>query len=145
MRLFRHHRFSVLAGAALLLASSGGVASAQSLPGVPMPDPNGQVEQIMLAGEADAVAQYLDISTDQLRGELAGQSLAQVTRRHGKSVSEVTKVVVNAANQQLAAAVEQGQLDADTAGRYSGQLALFAPLLVNSPEATALALQASAS
>jgi hypothetical protein len=144
MRLIRHPRFLVVAGAALLLVSSGGVASAQSLPGIPMPDPNGQVEQIMLAGEADAVAQYLEIPTDQLRSELVGRSLAEVTRQHGKSVSEVTRVVVSAANQQLDAAVEQGQLDADTAGRYSGQIGLFAPLLVSSPEATALALQATA-
>ena len=57
MRFVRHHGFLVVAGAALLLASSGGVASAQ-FARRPMPDPNGQVEQIMLAGEADAVAQY---------------------------------------------------------------------------------------
>ena len=145
MRLIRYQHFLVVASAAILVAASGGVASAQSLPGVPMPDPNGQVEQIMLAGEAEAVAQYLDIPTDQLRDELSGRSLAQVTRQHGKSVSEVTKVVVNSADQQLQAAVEQGQLEADTAARYRGQIALFAPLLVNSPEATALALQATAS
>ena len=59
--------------------------------------------------------------------------------------SEVTKVVVSAAKQQLAVAVDEGQLAADTAAQYQAQLALFAPLLVNSPEATALALQATAS
>ena len=80
-----------------------------------------------------------------MRGELAGRSLAQVTRQHGKSVSEVTRVVVNAANQQLDAAVEQGQLDADTAGRYSGQIGHSRRCWSTRPRATALALQATAS
>jgi hypothetical protein len=57
-------------------------------------------------------------------------------------VSEVTGVVVTSADQQLDAAVGQGQLSSDTAAQYKSQIALFAPFLVNSPQASAMALQA---
>ena len=73
--------------AALLIAGvAGGAASAQSL-GMPGDVPSGDdpVAQLMLAGEASAVASYLGISTDQLQQELAGHSLAEVAQQHGKS------------------------------------------------------------
>src|SRR5689334_7778790 len=106
--------------AALMLAVSGaGVAAAQPLPGLSATDyAHDPVVQLMLAGEANSVAAYLGIPADQLQGELAGHSLADVTRQHGKSVAEVTDVVVQTANQQLDAAVTSGQLSADTAGQY---------------------------
>ncbi len=97
--------------------------------------------QLMLASEANAVASYLDISIDQLQSELAGHSVADVTRQHGKSVSEVTNVMVQTANQQLDAAVASGAVPADAAIQYRVQLMLFAPTLVNSREASAFALQ----
>jgi len=117
------------------------VASAQSLPGHPAAD--GPVQQQMLAGEASAVAQFLEISPEQLQSELAGHSLAHVTQQHGKSVADVTAVVVRAAHEQLDAAVSVGQLPGDEAARYKTQISLFAPLLVTSQEASALALQAA--
>jgi hypothetical protein len=143
MKLFRPTRFAALACAALMSLALSGVASAQSLPiGMPSIDPSGQLQQVVLAGEADAVAQFLGISTTQLQSELVGQSLAQVAQQHGKSVSDVTNVVVDSADQQLDAAVSQGQLSTDTASQYKSQIALFAPFLVNSPQASAMALQA---
>jgi hypothetical protein len=136
----------VVAWAAIHSVATGGVASAQVLPfGLPGLNPNDPVQQVMLAGEAGAVAQYLGVTTDQLQSELAGQSLAQVAGQHGKSVSDVTSVVVNTADQELDNAVSVGQLSADTASQYKSQIAMFAPFLVNSKEASAMALQAAAS
>src|SRR5215470_17243226 len=114
--------------ACLSVAAGSGVASAQSLP---MINPNDPLQQIVLAGEADAVSQFLGISTEQLQSELSGHSLAQVARQHGKSASDVTRVVVDAADEQLDAAVSQGQVSSDTAAQYKAQLAFFAPFLVN--------------
>jgi hypothetical protein len=146
MNLFRPTSVVAVACATLLSVALSGVASAQGLPfGVPSIDPNGQLAQIVLAGEADAVAQYLSISTAQLQGELAGQSLAQLAQQHGKSVSGVTSVVVTSADQQLDAAVSQGQISGDTAEQYKQQIGFFAPFLVSSADASAMALQAVSS
>jgi hypothetical protein len=139
MKLFRLNKVAALGGAALLSVALGGVASAQSLPVI---SDNQQLQQTMLAGEADAVSQFLGISTTQLQTELAGQSLAQVARQHGKSVSDMTNVVVNSADEQLDAAVSEGQVSSDTAAQYKAQIGFFAPFLVNSPDASAMALQA---
>jgi hypothetical protein len=129
---------------ALLLAASlgAGAALAQPLPlGSIANYAQDPVAQVMLAGEASAVSDYLGISVDQLHAELVGHSLADVARQHGKSVSETTSVVVQTANQGLDAAVSDGDLPSDTAAGYRAQVRLFAPFLVNSPEASALALQ----
>jgi hypothetical protein len=132
--------------AALLLAATlaAGAALAQPLP-LPIASvadyAHDPVAQVMLAGEASAVSNYLGISTDQLRADLVGHSLADAARQHGKSVSEITGVVVQAANQQLDAAVSAGDLSSDTAAGYRAQIGLFAPFLVNSPDASTLALQ----
>ncbi len=143
MKLFRPTSVVAVACAALLSVALSGVASAQSLPiGLPSIDPSGQLQQVVLSGEADAVAQFLGISTTQLQSELAGHSLAQVAQQHGKSVSDVTSVVVNSADEQLDAAVSQGEVSSDTASQYKAQIALFAPFLVSSPDASAMALQA---
>jgi hypothetical protein len=139
MNLFRLNKVLALGGAALLSVAMSGVASAQTLPTI---TDNPQLQQTVLAGEADAVSQFLGISTTQLQTELAGQSLAQVARQHGKSASDITSVVVNSADQQLDAAVSQGQLSSDTAAQYKSQIGFFAPFLVNSPDASAMALQA---
>jgi hypothetical protein len=134
---------------ALLLAASlgGGAALAQPFP-LPIASAadyaHDPVAQVMLAGEASAVSTYLGISTDQLRTELTGHSLADVARQHGKSASDITSVVVQAANQQLDTAVSAGDLSSDTAAGYRAQIGLFAPFLVNSADASAMALQVAA-
>lgn len=139
-------RFLLAVPSALLLAASFGAGAALAQPLLPpmasvadyVHDP---VIQAMLAGEATAVADYLGIPADQLRAELVGHSLADVARQHGRSVSETTDVVVQAANQQLDAAVSAGELSSDTAAGYRGQIGLLAPFLVNSQDASAFALQ----
>jgi len=99
------------------------------------------VVQLMLASEANAVSSYPGISIAQLQSELPGHSVADVAHEHGKSVSEVTDVMVQTANQQLDAAVASGAVPAGAAAQYRFQLMLFAPMLVNSADASAFALQ----
>jgi hypothetical protein len=130
-----------IAAACLVLVTATSVASAQTLPG---PNPgDGPVQQQMLAAEAAAVAAFLEISPEQLQSELVGQSLAQLAQQHGKSVDDVTTVVVGAAKQELDNAVSNGQLASDKAEQYKSQIAFFAPFLVRSPQASAAALQAA--
>ena len=133
MNLFRLNKVLALGGAALLSVAMSGVASAQTLPTI---TGNEQLQQTVLAGKADAVSQFLGISTTQLQTELAGNTLAQVARQHGKSASDITNVVVNSADQQLDAAVSPGEVSpVDTAAQYKSQIGFFAPFLVNSPDA----------
>jgi hypothetical protein len=129
----------------LLVAAGGAVASAETLglpSGIVAANGDDATQQLMLAGEASSVAQFLGVSTDQLQHELSGHSLAQVAQQHGKSAAEVTAVVVDTAGQQLDTAVSLGQLSSNTAAEYKTQIAALAPLLVRSEEASALALQA---
>jgi hypothetical protein len=129
--------------AALLIAGVAGGANAQTL-GASGDVPSGDdpVAQMMLAGEASAVATFLGISPDQLQQELSGHSLAEVAQQHGKSAAEVTNVVVTTADQQLDTAVSQGQLSSQAAWGYKAEIAMLAPSLVSSADASALALQA---
>ena len=127
--------------AAVMIAASM-VSVAQPLPfGLITPDRNDPVQLRMLSGEASAVSQYLGISTDQLRTELTGHSLADVAQMHGQSEDAITGVVVAAANSQLDAAVGAGDLSTGTANQYRAEIALFAPMLVRSADASAMALQ----
>jgi hypothetical protein len=132
-------------GALALFATLSTQALAQPFPST-SPDyyAHDPVVQVMLAGEANAVASYLGISVGQLQAELTGHSLADVTRQHGKSTSEVTNLMVQTANQQLDAAVASGAVPADAAAGYRLQLMFFAPTLVNSADASAFALQIAA-
>ena len=137
-------RLLLVATCAALLASVliGGSASAQGLsadPGAYVDDP---LAQFMLAGEANAVADFLGISTDQFESELVGHSLAQVAQQHGKRVGDVTRVVVDTANAGLDTAVSEGKLPSGTAAEYRFGIALYAPMLVQSADASAFALAA---
>jgi hypothetical protein len=122
------------------LAVGAGSASAQTVP-----LPSDPVAQLTLAGEAAAVSDFLGISVDQLQHELVGRSLADVAQLHGKRVADVTRVVVDTANAQLDAAVARGEVASETAAQYRFELGLFAPMLVQSKDASAQALSAAQS
>ena len=62
---------------------------------------------------AQVVAQTLGITTQQLRTELAGKSLAQVAQSHGKTGADVATALKNDANQRIDQAVTSGKLTAD--------------------------------
>lgn len=139
---FRPQLLAIL-GALALVAALGTQALAEPLFPSTSPDyyAHDPVVRLMLASEATAVSSYLGISIEQLQVELPGHSLADVTREHGKSVPEVTDLMVQTANQQLDAAVASGAVSANDAAQYRIQLMLFAPTLVNSADASAFALQ----
>jgi hypothetical protein len=64
--------------------------------------PGGVVQQGL-----DVAAQAIGISTDQLRSELAGKSLAQVASNHGKNATDVGNALKNAAHQQIDSRIDQ--------------------------------------
>jgi len=130
-------RFFVTLALALFVASAtASVSFAQS-----QADPN-ELALAGLAAEAAAVANFLEISPEQLQDELVGHSLAQVAQQHGRTAAEVTTVVVETAHSQIDAAVEQGQLSPEEAAQYKRQVVKYAPLVVNSSDASAFALGA---
>jgi hypothetical protein len=55
----------------------------------------------------DTAAQAIGISTDQLRSELPGKSLAQVAQAHGKAGTDVATALENAAHQQIDGRIDQ--------------------------------------
>jgi hypothetical protein len=142
VRQFLAKLFLIASTAALAVGTGGGVSAAQTLPpGVLASMEEDPVVQLMLSAEASAVAQFLEIPLEQLEVELSDQSLAQVTRNYGKSIGEVTSVVVATAHQQLDDAVNGGQLSAEAAAQYKFQIAFLAPMLVNSKQASQMALR----
>jgi hypothetical protein len=143
--MFKRTQLASLCGALALFATVSSQALAAPFPST-SPDyyAHEPIVQLMLSTEADAVAGYLGITVDQLQVELAGHSVADVTRQHGKSVSAVTNLMVKTANQQLDAAVASGAVASGDAMQYRAELMFFAPTLVYSPDASAFALQLAA-
>ena len=79
----------------------------------------------------DAAAQALGLTTDQLRQDLVGKSLAQVAQAHGKNPSDVATAMKNAANQHIDQAVSSGQLTADQAAQRKQQVSQRIDQLIN--------------
>ena len=69
-----------------------------------------------------AAADAIGITTDQLRQELPGKSLAQVAQAHGKNPAAVAAALKNEANQHIDAAVAAGKLTADRAAQMKQNL-----------------------
>ncbi|MBV9355719.1 MAG: hypothetical protein JO023_09350 [Chloroflexi bacterium] len=81
--------------------------------------------------EAQAVAQMLGISVQQLRTELAGHSLAQVAQNHSHSAQDVINTITNTANARIDQAVSSGKLTSDQGNQAKQRIASSAPNLVN--------------
>jgi hypothetical protein len=71
--------------------------------------------------ELNAAAQVIGISADQLRQELANQSLPQVAQAHSKNPADVANALKTAANQRIDQAVADGHLTADQATQRKQQ------------------------
>jgi len=69
-----------------------------------------------------AAADAIGISTDQLRQELPGKSLAQVAQAHGKTAAAVAAALENEANQHIDQAVAAGKLTAERAAQMKQML-----------------------
>jgi hypothetical protein len=81
--------------------------------------------------EAQAVAQLLGISVQQLHTELAGHSLAQVAGNHGHSAQDVINTITNTANSRIDQAVSSGKLTSDQGNQAKQRIANEAPNLVD--------------
>ncbi|HYY88391.1 MAG TPA: hypothetical protein VFA49_06335 [Chloroflexota bacterium] len=73
--------------------------------------------------EFSVAAQAIGITTDQLRQELPGKSLAQVAQSHSKDPADVATALKNAANQRIDQAVAGGRLTTDRANQLKQDLA----------------------
>jgi hypothetical protein len=139
---------AVASSVLLVVAASGGVAAAQTAPStVPSSGTSTQdnaLARTALIAEANAVADFLQISPEQLQSELVGHSLAQVGQQHGKTPAEMTTVVVDTAHAQIDAAVNDGDLTPEEAAEYKLDVVNYAPMVVRSVEASAYAIGAVA-
>jgi polyhydroxyalkanoate synthesis regulator phasin len=79
----------------------------------------------------DAAATAIGITSDQLRQELSGKSLAQVAQAHGKTANDVATALKNAAHQRIDSAVTNGKLTADQANTQKTQADQRIDQLVN--------------
>lgn len=123
----------LLAGGLLLLSACGGSPSASSAGhpsttaasgGASGSAPGGSASGAPRNGRSgrggfggffdlNAAAQYLGLSTDQLRQQLQqGRSLAQVAQAQGKSVQGLEQALVQAAKSRLDQAVQGGRMTA---------------------------------
>jgi hypothetical protein len=77
-----------------------------------------------LPGSIDALAAFLGTTPEGLRGELAedGATLAMVAEAHGKSRDELKIFISDNASERLAAAVAEGILTQEMAGRLRERL-----------------------
>jgi polyhydroxyalkanoate synthesis regulator phasin len=72
-------------------------------------------------GELDVAATAIAITSQQLRSELAGKSLADVAKAHGKTAADVATALKNAAHTRIDQAVTAGRLTADQANTQKTQ------------------------
>jgi hypothetical protein len=72
--------------------------------------------------ELNTAAQAIGISADQLRQELASQSLTQVAQAHNKNPNDVANALKTAENQRIDQAVTDGHLTADQATQRKQQV-----------------------
>jgi hypothetical protein len=88
-----------------------------------MGGPGGHRGGMRMAATREAVAKALGMTTDKLDAALAGgKSLADVAKDQKVSVDSLVKVMVTAAESELATAVKQGQLTQAMADRMKSSL-----------------------
>jgi hypothetical protein len=83
-------------------------------------------------GGLDAAAEYLGLTENELRADLeSGKTLAEVATAQGKTVEGLTKALVDAAEKDIAAAVDEGRLTEAQADEIRADLAEHIDRLVN--------------
>jgi polyhydroxyalkanoate synthesis regulator phasin len=83
-------------------------------------------------GGLDAAAEYLGLTEDELRAGLeSGTTLAEVATAQGKTVEGLTKALVDAAEKDIAAAVDEGRLTESQADEIRADLHEHIDRLVN--------------
>jgi polyhydroxyalkanoate synthesis regulator phasin len=81
--------------------------------------------------DLNAAATAIGITPQQLRTELAGKSLADVAKAHGKTAADVTTALKNAAHTSVDQAVTAGKIAADQAATQKTQADTRIDQLVN--------------
>jgi ribosomal protein S20 len=71
----------------------------------------------MMQRGVENVARELNISVEQLRGELRGSSVAAVARAHGVAPEQVATALTNAAAARIDAAADEGRITPERATR----------------------------
>jgi polyhydroxyalkanoate synthesis regulator phasin len=110
---------------------STGMPANGGFPGRGGPRPGGPRGGFGPGLDFQVVAQTLSISTDQLRTELAGKSLAQVAQAHGKTGGDVATALKDAANKRIDQAVSSGRLTQDQGNTQKTNLGQRIDNLVN--------------
>ncbi len=83
-------------------------------------------------GGLDAAAEYLGLTEDELRADIeSGKTLAEVATAQGKTVEGLTKALVDAAEKDIAAAVDEGRLTEAQADEIRADLQEHIDRLVN--------------
>jgi ElaB/YqjD/DUF883 family membrane-anchored ribosome-binding protein len=72
--------------------------------------------------EADAVAALFGESTDDLKQELPGKTLAELAASHGKSTQDVVNTIVKTANDQLDQVAQTRNIPADRVSQIKQQI-----------------------
>ncbi len=80
---------------------------------------------------AATVASTLGITTDQLKQELPGHSLADVAKNHGKTAADLVTALTTAANKRIDDAVAANKLTADQAAQMKTRVDGMIPNVVN--------------
>lgn len=75
-----------------------------------------------LGASVDSLAKFLGISTDQLKTELQGKSLAEVAQAHGKSRDDLKQFLIGEATTRLDKAVADGKLPKEVAEKIKAGL-----------------------
>jgi hypothetical protein len=81
--------------------------------------------------EADAIAKLFNESTDALRQELPGNTLADLAKNHNVKVDDVTNTIVQTANQQIDQSAQSRNISADRVSQIKQQISERAPQFVS--------------
>src|SRR5215207_4103012 len=85
----------------------------------------------ILGQQVDALASLFGTTSDQLRQELAGKTIAEVAQAHNKTAQDAINTIVTTSNQQIDQMASQRNLSAERVAELKQQVAQRSPELVN--------------
>jgi hypothetical protein len=150
MDLTRNHKLTAALAAAVLVAGGGTAyavtrdgdsAKAATAPGMPTAafggtPPAGAPSSGPLGPQRSLLtklASVLGLSVDELQTKVQTETLAQVAKERGKSVTDVTTAIVGATKNQLDEAVRTGRLTRTQADELLSRIEANVSTIVNRP------------
>jgi hypothetical protein len=97
------------------------------------------LSRVFVTHQAAAVAQFFDMSPDQLRAELADRSLAEMAASRNRSSSDVAAVMVDSANRDLQLATTLGLISHESSADLKAQFEAVLPGLISVPSPPVIA------